>query len=95
MPATSVLMQQSYVVETNNPHRREDQFTESANVSIFTGTWNVNAKKLDGELNDWLLNEQGGKGFFEKIYMCQFHPRNIASSCSVKRYFIFEALCYQ
>jgi hypothetical protein len=43
-----------------NPHYREDQFTESANVSIFTGTWNVNAKKLDGELNDWLLNEQGG-----------------------------------
>jgi hypothetical protein len=40
---------------------REDQFTESANVSIFTGTWNVNAKKLDGELNDWLLNEQGGE----------------------------------
>jgi hypothetical protein len=32
-------------------------------VSIFTGTWNVNAKKLDGELNDWLLNEQGGEAF--------------------------------
>ena len=45
-------------------HYREDQFTESANVSIFTGTWNVNAKKLDGELNDWLLNEQGGTLFF-------------------------------
>lgn len=44
-------------------HYREDQFTESANVSIFTGTWNVNAKKLDGELNDWLLNEQGGTSF--------------------------------
>ena len=44
-------------------HHREDQFTESANVSIFTGTWNVNAKKLDGELNDWLLNEQGGKSY--------------------------------
>jgi hypothetical protein len=46
-----------------NLHYREDQFTESANVSIFTGTWNVNAKKLDGELNDWLLNEQGGMSF--------------------------------
>lgn len=49
--------------QINLPYR-EDQFTESANVSIFTGTWNVNAKKLDGELNDWLLNEQGGTSFF-------------------------------
>lgn len=51
---------------------REDQFTESANVSIFTGTWNVNAKKLDGELNDWLLNEQGGESInllFEMMRM--------------------------
>ena len=49
--------------QINLPYR-EDQFTESANVSIFTGTWNVNAKKLDGGLNDWLLNEQGGTSFF-------------------------------
>lgn len=60
-------MKSSYVEALRsqiNLHYREDQFTESANVSIFTGTWNVNAKKLDGELNDWLLNEQGGISIF-------------------------------
>ena len=34
---------------------RESHFTEAAKVTVFCGTWNVNAKKQDGDLNEWLL----------------------------------------
>jgi phosphatidylinositol-bisphosphatase len=37
---------------------REVQFTESIQASIFCGTWNVNAKKLEGDLDDWLLPKE-------------------------------------
>lgn len=34
---------------------REAQFTEKVLATIFCGTWNVNAKKQDGGLGEWLL----------------------------------------
>jgi phosphatidylinositol-bisphosphatase len=34
---------------------RESQFTEKATARVFIGTWNVNAKKQDGGLHEWLL----------------------------------------
>lgn len=34
---------------------REVEFTKAANCTIFCGTWNVNAKKQEGSLNEWLL----------------------------------------
>jgi phosphatidylinositol-bisphosphatase len=37
---------------------RETQFTESVTVKIFCGTWNVNAKKQEGGLTDWLLPKE-------------------------------------
>jgi phosphatidylinositol-bisphosphatase len=36
--------------------KREEQFTESAPIKLFCGTWNVNGKVLkDGGLSDWLF----------------------------------------
>ncbi len=34
---------------------RENEFTRPAECSIFIGTWNVNAKKQEGSLQEWLL----------------------------------------
>ena len=39
---------------------REAEFTESRSLRIFCGTWNVNAKKQEGGLNDWLLPKEHG-----------------------------------
>lgn len=41
----------------NQNHKiyRENDFTRSADCSIFIGTWNVNAKKQEGSLQEWLL----------------------------------------
>lgn len=39
----------------NHMKEKEREFTESVSGNIFCGTWNVNGKKLEGELNDWLL----------------------------------------
>jgi inositol polyphosphate 5-phosphatase INPP5B/F len=36
-------------------HFRETEFTKQADCSIFCGSWNVNAKKQEGSLQDWLL----------------------------------------
>lgn len=33
----------------------EQEFTKGAECSVFCGTWNVNAKKQEGGLQDWLL----------------------------------------
>lgn len=33
----------------------ESEFTRAAECTIFCGTWNVNAKKQEGGLNEWLL----------------------------------------
>ena len=34
---------------------REDRFTRTKDATIFCGTWNVNAKKQEGSLDEWLL----------------------------------------
>lgn len=34
---------------------RDQEFTKPAVCSVFCGTWNVNAKKQDGSLQDWIL----------------------------------------
>lgn len=34
---------------------REQEFTKPASITIFCGTWNVNAKKQEGGLQDWIL----------------------------------------
>lgn len=35
--------------------KREDEFTEVVSSKIFCGTWNVNAKKIDSRLDEWLF----------------------------------------
>lgn len=39
--------------------QREIEFTKSKTLSLFCGSWNVNAKKLEGSLDDWLLPQNG------------------------------------
>eukprot|EP01031_Cornospumella_fuschlensis_P042228 gene42228-51563_t len=34
---------------------RESEFTKTTECSVFCGTWNVNAKKQEGSLTEWLL----------------------------------------
>ena len=34
---------------------REVEFTKSKNLNVFCGSWNVNGKKCDKNLDDWLL----------------------------------------
>jgi phosphatidylinositol-bisphosphatase len=41
---------------------REQEFTKGAECSIFCGTWNVNAKKQEGSLEEWLLSSNGNQG---------------------------------
>jgi phosphatidylinositol-bisphosphatase len=40
---------------------REPEFTKGAECTVFCGTWNVNAKKQEGGLEDWLLPENNQK----------------------------------
>lgn len=35
---------------------RANEFTDTKKINLFCGTWNVNAKKQDGGLHDWLFN---------------------------------------
>jgi len=39
--------------------QREIEFTRSKTLSLFCGTWNVNAKKLESSLDEWLLPQNG------------------------------------
>lgn len=52
---------------------RESEFTEEASGSVFVGTWNVNAKKQEGDLDEWLLHgAREGSGGYADIYAVGF-----------------------
>jgi phosphatidylinositol-bisphosphatase len=53
---------------------REAQFTETINNYIFCGTWNVNAKKEEMDLHDWLLpkDENNNKTTVSDVYAIGF-----------------------
>lgn len=52
---------------------REAQFTETINNNIFCGTWNVNAKKEEMDLHDWLLpKDENNKTNVSDIYAIGF-----------------------
>lgn len=35
--------------------RREQQYTSYLGLDIWLGTWNVNGKKVDEDISDWLF----------------------------------------
>jgi hypothetical protein len=49
----------------------EGKFTTNVEVSIFCGTWNVNAKKQEGRLHEWLLPSDG-RGDLPDVYAIGF-----------------------
>lgn len=50
---------------------RVSEFTKTVNASIFCGTWNVNAKKHESSLNEWLLPQAGYK-MMADVYVIGF-----------------------
>ena len=52
--------------------KREHEFTDLQNVTIFNGTYNVNSKKEDGDLRDWLFPHQNSGLKTADIYAIGF-----------------------
>ena len=50
-------------------NQRLSEFTHDLPVTVFTGTWNVNAKKQDTSLDDWLIHPESG---YADIYAVGF-----------------------